>query len=133
MKRVVYTDGPRSFEKYDDTHYMVYLNEEVIPDYTPEARDDQPTPAPITAYAYSGEENNGGTLIETTSCDRDSLINGIIRTRYSQSAEDAIKTHQIELLKMESHPKSEEYEREWVEFSAVREMAKSAVDGWPLL
>lgn len=133
MKRVVYTDGPRSFEKYDDTHFMVYLNEEVIPDYIPEVREDQPTPAPITAYAYSGEENNGGTLIETTSCDRDSLINGIIRTRYSQSAEDAIKTHQIELLKVENHPKSEEYEQEWAEFSAVREMAKSAVDGWLLL
>ena len=79
-----------------------------------------------------GEENNGGTLIEVVSCDRDSLINGIIRTRYSQSAEDAIKTHQIELLKAENHPKAEEYEKEWAEFSAVREMAKSSVDRWLL-
>ena len=111
---------------------MVYLNEEVIQDYTPETRDGQPTPAPTTAYAYSGEENNGGTLIEVVSCDRDSLINGIIRTRYSQSAEDAIKTHQIELLKTENHPKTVEYEKEWAEFSAVREMAKSSVDRWLL-
>ena len=132
MKRAIYVDGPRSFEKYDDTHYMVYLNEEVIQDYTPETRDGQPTPAPTTAYAYSGEDNNGGTLIEVVSCDRDSLINGIIRTRYSQSAEDAIKTHQIELLKAENHPKAEEYEKEWAEFSAVREMAKSSVDRWLL-
>lgn len=130
MKRAIYTDGPRSFEKYDDTRYMVYLNEEVITDYVPESRDDQPSPAPITAYAYSGDESNGGTLIETTSCDRDSLINGIIRSRYSQSAEDAIKTHQIELLKVDNHPKLEDYEAEWVEFTALREMAKTTVDRW---
>lgn len=82
------------------------------------------------AYAYTGTEVDGGTLIETTSSDRDSLINGIIRSRYTQSEEDAIKTHQIELLKDAGIAKAAEYEAEWAEFNAVREMAKATVDGW---
>ena len=129
MNKAIYTE-PRTFEKYDNTRFMVYLNQEVIPDYVPEVFESDNKPDPVTAYAYTGTEVDGGTLIEATSPDRDSLINGIIRSRYTQSEEDAIKTHQIELLKDAGIAKAAEYEAEWAEFNAVREMAKATVDGW---
>ena len=129
MNKAIYTE-PRTFEKYDNTRFMVYLNQEVIPDYVPEVFESDNKPAPVTAYSYTGTEVDGGTLIEATSPDRDSLINGIIRSRYTQSEEDAIKTHQIELLKDAGIAKAAEYEVEWAEFNAVREMAKATVDGW---
>lgn len=129
MNKAIYTE-PRTFEKYDDNRYMVYLNEVIIPDYVPEIMQSEQVPEPVTAYAYTGTEVDGGTLIETTSSDRDSLINGIIRSRYTQSEEDAIKTHQIELLKNATIDKAADYEAEWAEFNTVREMAKATVDGW---
>lgn len=127
--RAIYTQ-PRTFLKYDDSHYIVYLEEEKIESYVPETADGGTTPDPVTAYAYSGTEADGGTLIEAKSPDRDSLINGIIRSRYTQSEEDAVKTHQIELLKDAAVEKASEYEAEWAEFNAVRDMAKTAVDSW---
>ncbi len=73
---------------------------------------------------------DGGTLIDVQQPNRASLINGIIRSRYTQSEEDAIKTHQIELLKDASIEKASAYEAEWAEFNTFREQAKAVVDGW---
>lgn len=121
---------PKTFVKYDNTRYIVYLNEEVLEDYIPESMEGQKPLSPVTAYAYSGTVKDGGTLIEASSADRDSLINGIIRSRYTQSEEDAIKTHQIELLRNGSIDKAAQYEQEWEEFNSVRGMAKAVVDKW---
>lgn len=129
MNRAIYLNK-RTFEKYDNTRYIVYLNEEVLENHIPEVPEGQPTPAAVTAYAYTGPVKDGGTLIEAASADRDSLINGIIRSRFSQSEEDAIKTHQIELLKDPSIEKAIAYEKEWEEFNNTRIMAKTVVDCW---
>lgn len=127
MNRAIYL-RPMTFSRYDAKRCLVYLNEEVIDNHVPE---DVPEDfKPVTAYAYTGTEEDGGTLIMATDDTRDSLVNGIIRTRYSQSEEDAIKTHQIELLKDATIAKAADYEAEWAEFNAVREMAKTTVDGW---
>ena len=129
MNRQIYL-RPMTFSRYDAKRCLVYLNEEVIENHVPE---DAPEDfMPVTAYAYTGTEADGGTLIDAADDSRDSLVNGIIRSRYSQSAEDAIKTHQIELLKNPQSfmEKASEYEAEWIEFNAVREMAKATVDGW---
>lgn len=129
MNKVIYT-SPRTYEKYDNKHYIVYLNEEIIPNYVPETYEQENPLEPITAYAYTGKEKDGGTLIEVTSTDRNSLINGIIRSYYTQSEEDAIKTHQIELLKGNANDKAAEYEIEWLDFNTVRSIAKTTVDKW---
>ncbi len=129
MNREIYTER-RSFEKYDEKHHIVYLNEEVIPDYVPEVKEGEISPDPVEAYAYTGPMTDGGTLIDAQQSDRDSLINGIIRSRYTQSEEDAIKTHQIELLKDSTIEKASAYEAEWAEFNTFREQAKAVVDSW---
>ena len=127
MNRQIYL-RPMTFSRYDAKRCLVYLNEEVIENHVPEDAPEDFTP--VTAYAYTGTEPDGGTLIEAADDSRDSLVNGIIRSRYSQSEEDAIKTHQIELLKDSTIEKSTAYEAEWVEFNAFRERAKATVDGW---
>jgi hypothetical protein len=130
MNRVIYLDK-KSFLKFDDTHYIVYLNEEVVDNYVPETTmENLPAPDPVTAYAYTGPEVDGGTLIEALSPDRDSLINGIIRSKYSQSEEDAIKTHQIICLTNPDNAKADDYAWEWKAFNAYRESAIATVDSW---
>jgi hypothetical protein len=121
-----------TFARYDDARCIVYLNEEVLENYLPEDNTlSGTTPAPITAYAYTGPEPDGGTLIEAAASDRDSLINGIIRTKYSQSEEDAIKTHRlIALSGGESEIDSAKYAAEWQEFLQFRTAAIAAVDKW---
>lgn len=129
MKRAIYTER-KTLVKYDDNRYMAYLNEEVIDGYVPEVRNGEKTPEPVTGYAYTGAEPDGGTLIAAADMSRDSLINGIIRSRYSQTEEDAIKTHQIELFKNPGIPKAGDYEAEWEAFNAFRTEAIATVDRW---
>lgn len=127
MNRKIYTER-KTFLKYDNGRYMVYLNEETVENHVPE---DAPEDfEPVTGYAYTGTEEDGGTLIEAAGPDRDSLINGIIRSRYSQTEEDAIKTHQIEVLRGGNMAKTPEYETEWEAFNAFRTAAIATVDGW---
>ena len=97
MKRAIYTER-KTLVKYDDNRYMAYLNEEVIDGYVPEVRDGEEAPEPVTGYAYTGTEPDGGTLIAATDMSRDSLINGIIRSRYSQTEEAAKQRNQKEAL-----------------------------------
>ena len=127
MNRRIYTSR-MSYSRYDDTHCLAYLNEEVVENYVP---DDAPEGfEPVTGYAYSGPEDDGGTMIDAANDSRDSLINGIIRSRYSQTEEDAIKTHQIMLLKDSECDKASEYASEWAAFCTERENAIRIVDGW---
>lgn len=129
MKRAIYTER-KTLVKYDDNRYMAYLNEEVIEGYVPEGREGEDAPEPVTGYTYTGTEPDGGTLIAAADMSRDSLINGIIRSRYSQTEEDAIKTHQIEVLRDAGITKSADYEAEWKAFSAFRTAAIATVDRW---
>ena len=126
-KRVVYLER-KSYVRFDENHCLVYLNEEVLDKYVPE---DAPKGfKPCTAYAYSGPESDGGTLIDCKEVTRDELINGIIRSEYSQTAEDAIKTHQLLLIQEPMCAKAEEYQSEWAKFKVEREHAISVVDEW---
>lgn len=131
MNRVIYTER-RTFEKYDDKHYIAYVNEEIIPDYVPDTQEGQTAPEPTTGYAYEGPMKDGGTLIEATEADRDSLANGIIRSRYTQTEEDAIKTHRLQVLGKEisDTAKKAEYNQEWQDFNNVRSIAIEYVDRW---
>lgn len=127
----------KTFLRYDDTHVMAYLNETVIDNYTPDSEGDNSSlltsssSLKTTAYQYEGDQPDGGTLIELTGdINRDQLINGIIRSKYSQTAEDAIKTHQIEVLKDPDTAKADDYNQEWQAFNDFRTAAITTVDGW---
>ena len=100
MNRQVYQER-RTYQRYDETHIIGYLNEEVINDYQPAAEqqpdgeDEQPEPWP-KAYAYTGSETDGGTVMPCSRQeDYGDIANAIIRTRYSESQELAIQRHAI--------------------------------------
>ena len=52
--RAIYTER-KTFVKYDDNHYLLYLNEEVLENHVPEGHGGEPEPEPCTAYAYRVE------------------------------------------------------------------------------
>lgn len=93
MNRAIYLDR-KKFDKFDDNHFIVYLNEETIPEYVPEVMDGQPEPEPCTAYAYSGSEKDGGTIIEATSAQYDDFVAGLVRLKFSQNQVEAILCNQ---------------------------------------
>lgn len=93
MNKAIYLDR-RKFDKFDDNHFIVYLNEETIPEYVPEVMEGQPEPEPCTAYAYSGSEKDGGTIIEATSAQYDEFVAGLVRLRFSQNQVEAILCNQ---------------------------------------
>ncbi len=118
--------------RYDGAHFLCYLNGSDA-DYQPD-EDSEPVPG----IAYSGDLEDGGTLIECDEWNRDKLINGLIRDRYLQTEEDAIKTHQIQLLQAGagieggeiSEAKKAEYIQEWKDFQAYRQEVIALVDSW---
>lgn len=93
MNRAIYLDR-RKFDKFDDNHFIVYLNEETIPEYVPEVMEGQPEPELCTAYAYSGSEKDGGTIIEATSAQYDDFVAGLVRLKFSQNQVEAILCNQ---------------------------------------
>nr|DAT69997.1 MAG TPA: hypothetical protein [Caudoviricetes sp.] len=93
MNRAIYLDR-RKFDKFDDNHFIVYLNEETILEYVPEVMEGQPEPEPCTAYAYSGSEKDGGTIIEATSAQYDDFVAGLVRLKFSQNQVEAILCNQ---------------------------------------
>ncbi len=93
MNRAIYLDR-RKFDKFDDNHFIVYLNEETIPEHIPEVMDGQPEPEPCMAYAYSGTEKDGGTIIEATSAQYDDFVAGLVRLKFSQNQVEAILCNQ---------------------------------------
>ena len=128
----------KKFVRYNDTQVVAYLNEEVVDSYVPE---DAPKDfVPVRAYAYSGTMEDGGTLIDAADDDRNTLINGIIRSRYSQSEEDAIKTHRLMIdskvvvqngkSQAEWEERCSRHESEWAAFLVERENAIKTVDRW---
>lgn len=116
--------------QYDGAHFLVYLNG-IEADYKPD--DDSES---IPGISYSGNMEDGGTLIECDEWNRDKLINGIIRSRYLQTEEDAIKTHRLQVLSSKigigelSEIKSEEYAAEWEAFESFRKEAIELVNSW---
>ena len=98
MNRTVYQQR-RTYQRYDEQHIIGYINEEVLENYVPQdnAGENEQAPEPWPeAYAYTGTESDGGTVM---ACSRQDdcgeIANAIIRARYSESQELAIQRHAI--------------------------------------
>ena len=135
MNRKVYQER-RTYLRYDEAHIIGYLNEEELENYVPEAptqegeeEEEQPEEWP-TAYAYTGPEADGGTVMPCSDQDDSGeLANAIIRSRYSESQELAIQRHAINGDYEETPQEYEEYNtwcqyavetaKEWIAAKAV--------------
>lgn len=106
-----------SYVKYDDNHYLLYLNEKRVDDYHPDnagesAGDDQT----VTAYSYEGDEPDGSTKIEAESANYNEFVAGIVRMKYSQNDVEAILCNHGD--------GNADHEKEFEDFQAWREQAK---------
>lgn len=106
-----------SYVKYDDNHYLLYLNEKRVDDYHPdnagESAGDDKT---VTAYSYEGDEPDGSTKIEARSANYKDFVTGIVRMKYSQNDVEAILCNQGD--------GKAEHVKEYDDFQAWREQAK---------
>lgn len=113
MHRKIYQQR-RTYLRYDETHIIGYLNEEVLENYFPadsvsSESEEHNEPWPV-AYAYTGTESDGGTVMECTKQENyGELANAIIRSRYSESQEMAIQRHAINGDYQDAGQEYEEY------------------------
>ncbi len=121
MNRHVYKER-RTYQRYDEAHIIGYLNEEVLNNYQPasepNAGEGANEPEPWSeAYAYTGSEADGGTVM---ACDKQDdsgeLANAIIRTRYTESQELAIQRHAIN-GEYEEAPQEYEQYNSWCQYA----------------
>lgn len=116
--------------RYDQTHFLCYLNETEA-----ECKADEDAEA-VQGYSYTGDMEDGSTLVECDELDRSKLINAVIRSKYLQTEEDAIKTHQLQVLLSETGlveldaDKISQYQEEWAAFEEFRSEAIELVDDW---
>ena len=122
MNKKVYREQ-RTFEKYDSTHIIGYLNETIIENYQPEQQEGNEPITPFNGYQYEGEELDGGTIMECAdSSNFDEVVNAIIRSRYTLSQELAIHRHH------ENDPAA--FAEEWEEYDGFCEKAKTLARKW---
>lgn len=121
----IYTEK-KTYSKYDDKHYLIYLDEEVIQDYVPEDNTTDSAPADsVTAYAYTGDFPDGGTMIEAEDASYDMFVSGLIRKKYTVDAESAIQSNMIVALSDPKNDRAIDFENEWNEFQEYRLLCKS--------
>ena len=106
----------QTYIKYDDSHYLLFLNEQV-------AEQEDEFAGKISGYTYTGTMPDGSTLIEATGVTAENMrgkfIAGLIGTQYS-------KNDQIALLA--NGEDTAEHAEELAKFKEVRAAAKKAVD-----
>lgn len=106
-----------AFVKYDDEHHLLYLNENEASFTMPEHEE------PIEGYSYSGDMEDGSTMIEaknvTDDNRRDKYIAGLIGKRYPIDAQIALLANGND---------TEPHAQELREFETYRTKCKQDVD-----
>jgi len=107
----------KNYVKYDDSHYLLYLNEEKA-EFTNEE-----TGETSEGYSYAGNEADGSTLIEaagvTDENRRAKFVAGLIGNEFDMDAQVAILANDGDTTEH-----AEEMER----FKSYRTSCKAAVD-----
>lgn len=115
MKTANYRER-QTFRKYDDAHYLLYLNEQA-------GVFDDPEQGQYDGFAYTGEMEDGATMIAaagvTDENRRDKFIAGLVGTRYSIDAQIAT---------LANGAADEQRARELAAFSEYRAACKAQID-----
>lgn len=120
MNTVKYADR-KNYVKYDDEHYLLYLNEE---ETTVEVgSEEEGTGKTVPGYSYSGSEADGSTKIAasgvTEANRRDKFIAGLIGLQFDIDAQIAI---------LANNGDTEAHAEELESYKACRAESKAAVD-----
>lgn len=81
-----------NYVRYDENHYLLYLNEKRIENYQPDTSmcESESGGETVTAYSYEGSEPDGSIKIEANSASYNDFVAGLVRTKYSQNDVEAI-------------------------------------------
>ena len=120
--RAIYTER-KTFVKYDDNHYLLYLNEGGPGEPRFGGPRGERNRSPAWLYAYTGTCEDGGTLIEATSASYDSLVSGLIRREYSADRVEAITLNKLS----SDNERKAEFEAEFACLERYRNDCKARV------
>ena len=116
MKKADYTER-KSFVKYDDKHFVLYLNEQ------PAVLTNEETGEEKEGYSYTGTMPDGGTLIEAEGVNdsnrRAKFISGLLGTEYTIDAQIAI---------LANGDDTNQHAAEHTAFMETRKLVKQSVD-----
>ncbi|MDR3133213.1 MAG: hypothetical protein LBU42_04230 [Prevotellaceae bacterium] len=119
----------KTYEKYDDGHYMLYLGEQAV-EFTPEhggGMNEQPAePEPIKGFAYTGDQPDGGTLVQAKEVGYGEFVSGLIRKQYPEDAVEAVQNNLLVALKDKSGAKAAQYKQEFDDYNAYRAACKES-------
>jgi predicted Ser/Thr protein kinase len=107
----------KKYTKYDSEQYLLYLNAETAE----KKSEDGET---LSGYAYAGDMEDGGTLIEAKSATYPEFVSGLIRKEYDASAESAVQSNRLVALIEPTHERAGEYIANWEAFQAYRALCK---------
>lgn len=116
MYKVSYI-GRKNFVKFDDKHYLLYLNEEQA-----EVKNEETGDA-VQGYAYAGSQPDGGTLVEAKDVTDDNrrakFVAGLIGTEYDIDSQIAILANGND---------TDQHAQELKDFEDTRRMVKETID-----
>lgn len=116
MYKVSYI-GRKNFVKFDDEHYLLYLNEEQA-----EVKNEE-TGDIMQGYAYTGSQPDGGTLVETKDVTDDNrrakFVAGLIGTEYDIDSQIAILANGND---------TDQHAQELKDFEDNRRVVKETID-----
>lgn len=117
MNKASYTER-KNFVKYDNEHYLLYLNEEPA-----EIVVNEETGETAAGYNYYGSEVDGSTKIKASDVNDDNrrskFIAGLIGTEYDVDAQIAI---------LANNGDTTEHANDLVRFRGLRASIKTAID-----
>ena len=122
--RVIYTER-KTYNKYDQEHYIIYLREEIIQDYIPENLPEDCEPVPVIGYAYTGNHPDGGTIIQAHEATYEAFVSGLIRQRYMQNEVEAIQSNMLLALTDPGNDRAMEFRSEWETYQQLRQECKT--------
>lgn len=116
MYKVSYI-GRKNFVKFDDKHYLLYLNEEQA-----EVKNEETGDA-VQGYAYTGSQPDGSTLVEAKDVTDDNrrakFVAGLIGTEYDIDSQIAILANGND---------TDQHAQELKDFEDTRRMVKETID-----
>ena len=120
MNKVIYAE-PKTFFPFGDGQIVAFFGEEIVENWQQPGAPEEAKP--ITGYGYTGPRSDGGTVLPCNDpSDYGSMVNAIIRSKYTESDEMAIHRHYINSY--------EGHEDEWNEYNAFCESAKVLAKQW---
>lgn len=127
----MYYSTARTFLRYDDTHIIAYLNEEVETNKELTDENGKKYIMPV-AYSYEGVESDGGTILEHSGTPTyETLAEAIIRKKYTVSDELAIHRHVMYNMTQQADEETQKkYVQEWQEYDQYCEQAKMIAKCW---